>query len=92
MPRFQIQIIFLHFYERLLHRLQYITKAQKQEVTTDYINHDQRWNVRSDQRSLGFRVDQCHVQLTGVKSPIMAFAGVYIYIKTTSNLQRGKTN
>ena len=45
MPRFQIQIIFLHFYERLLHRLQYITKAQKQEVTTDYINHDQRSEV-----------------------------------------------
>ena len=31
MPRFQIQIIFLQYYERLLHRLQYITKAQKQE-------------------------------------------------------------
>ena len=44
--------------------------------------------MRSDQRSLGFRVDQCHVQLSGVKSPIMAFAGVYIYIKTTSNLLR----
>ena len=30
------------------------------------MNH-QRWNVRSDrQRSLGFRLGHCHVQLTGV--------------------------
>jgi len=35
------------------------------------------WNVRSDQRSLGFRVGHCHVQLTGVD--------IYIKLQVTYN-------
>ena len=64
--------VFYYFYgtigKRLLQKLQYITKARKKNPT-NYINHE-RSNVRSDQRSLGFRVGHCHVQLTGV--------GIYI--------------
>ena len=39
------------------------TKKIKNKI--NYISHE-RWNVRSDQRSLGFRVGHCQVQLTGV--------------------------
>ena len=57
-------ILFLHYFKRLLQKLHYITKVRKNK-TTNYINH-QKWNVRSDQRSLGFLVGHCHLQLTGV--------------------------
>ena len=42
-----------------------LQKQEKPNRTTNYINHE-RWNVCSDQKSLGCRVGHYHVQLTGV--------------------------
>ena len=64
-PFFQISDFFYHYYKRLIQKLKCITKAKKKSRRTNYINHE-RWNVRSDQRRLGFRVGHCQVQLTGV--------------------------
>ena len=72
--RFQI-LFFFALFKRLLQKLQYITKVRKNK-TIYYINH-QRWNDRSDKRSLGFRISHCLVQLTGVD--------IYIKLKVTYN-------
>ena len=50
---FQV-LCFLHYFKRLLQRIKIVRKNK----TTNYINHE-RWNVRSEQRSLGFRVAHC---------------------------------
>ena len=53
--RFRFQIfLFFALFKRLLQKLQYITKVRKNKKANN-INH-QRWNLRSNQRSLGFRV------------------------------------
>ena len=52
-------------------------QERKKNKTTNYINH-QRWNVRSDQGNLGFRVSYCHVELTGVD--------IYIKLQVTYTL------
>ena len=76
--RCRFQIFFFALFKRLLQKLQYITKVRKNK-TINYINH-QRWNDRSDKRSLGFRISQCLVQLTGVD--------IYIKLKVTYNGER----
>ena len=60
--RFQILYFVLHYFKRLIKQIQYITKVRENK-TKNYINY-QRWKECSDQRSLGFRVGHCHVQLT----------------------------
>ena len=50
--------IYIYYYKRFLQNLQYITRVIKNR--TSYINQE-RWNVHSDQRSLGFQVHFHHV-------------------------------
>ena len=61
-PSFRFQILcFMVNTEITMH---YKSK-KKIKNKINYISHE-RWNVRSDQRSSGFRVGHCQVQLTGV--------------------------
>ena len=67
--RLRFFIIFMALFARGYYKNYNTLLKQEKKSPTNYINHE-RSNVRSDQRSLGFRVGHCHVQLTGV--------GIYI--------------
>ena len=63
---FQISyFLFFALFQKVTTEITIHYKSKKTIRATNYINHEM-WNVRSDQRSLGFRVGHCHVQLTGL--------------------------
>ena len=64
--RFQILCFFCTVWQEVNTEITMHYKSTKKiKNKINYISHE-RWNVRSDQRSLGFRVGHCQVQLTGV--------------------------
>ena len=59
------RFFFLSLLQEVNTKIKMHYKSKKKSRRTNYINHE-RWNVRSDQRRLGFWVSHCQVQLTGV--------------------------
>ena len=77
----QMQIsdfLFFALFQKVTTKIAIHYKSKKKEKIS-YVNH-QRWNDRSHQRSLGFRISHCLGQLTG--------ADIYIKLKVTYNGER----